>query len=419
VPFDEIKVGKHHGELIRLRGQVVDRAVRRAEDLGGQVPGHVITWLLQSPDATFPVEYEGAGEAPAPDLAPVGSTVEVEGVCLSAVNIAANETAPPIRLVSLKILLRSPAGLTVLARPSWFTPARLRTGIGLLVLGLVISGIWLLTVAKKNAALKQVIRELAQAQRELQEAHDTLEQKVEERSRQLQVEMTARKTAEVQFKAVLAERTRLARDLHDTLEQMLTGIALHLDATAKLAGRDPAASTQHLQKARNWLHQSQVDLRRSIWDLRSRELEQFDLASALRHTAEQLVSDSGATMAFHTRGEARRLPEVVEENILRIGQEALTNIAKHARATKLDITLDFRPQEVVLRIEDNGVGFNPAAPLHPETGHYGLIGMSERAKRMDSELTIDSRPGQGARLTVCVPLGGTTPSPPETPTPDQ
>ncbi|MBI2498487.1 MAG: hypothetical protein HYV75_11420 [Opitutae bacterium] len=405
IPFQEIMVGKHHGELIRLRGLVVDHAIRPAEGRDGQSHGYMSTWLLQSPDATFLVEYEGAGNSPAFDLVPVGSTVEAEGVCVSTVDTTIGDSAPPVRLLSLKILLRSPSGLTVLAKPSWFTPARLRTGIGLSILGLIISGIWLRTVARKNAALKQLIRERAQAQSELQEAHDTLEQKVEERSRQLQVEMTARKTAKVQFKAVLAERTRLARDLHDTLEQMLTGIALHLDASAKLAGRDPAVSGQHLQKARNWLHQSQVDLRRSIWDLRSRELEQFDLASALRHTAEQLVSDSGAEMEFHPAGEPRSLPEVVEENILRIGQEALTNIAKHAHATKLGITLDFQPQEVVLRITDNGVGFDPAALLHPETGHYGLIGMSERAKRMNSKLIIDSQPGQGTRLTVHVPLG--------------
>ena len=217
--------------------------------------------------------------------------------------------------------------------------------------------------------------------------------------------MTARKTSEVQFKAVLAERTRLARDLHDTLEQMLTGIALHLDATAKLVERNPAASNHHLQLARNWLRQSQVDLRRSIWDLRSRELEQFDLAGALRHTAEQLVSNSGAELQFHSTGGPQQLPEVVEENVLRIGQEALTNIANHAQATKLDITLDFHAHELVLHIGDNGVGFDQSASRPPDAGHYGLIGMSERAKRLNSELAIRSQPGGGTHLTLRVPLG--------------
>lgn len=415
VPFAEIQQGKHHGELIRLRGKVVDRDIRPAEGYGGTSPGYVTTWLLQSPQTTFTVEYESPAGAPALDHVPVGSTAEAEGVCLSTVETATEGTAMPIRLLSLKILLRSPAGLTVLSRPSWFTPERLLAGIGLLLLGLFIVGIWLVTVAKKNVALQQVIRERAQAQRELQEAHDTLEQKVAERTAQLQVEMTARKTAEVQFKAVLAERTRLARDLHDTLEQMLTGIALHLDATAKLAERNPDASNQHLQMARSWLRQSQVDLRRSIWDLRSRELEQFDLASALRHTAEQLVSNSGAELQFHTTGGPQQLPEVVEENVLRIGQEALTNIAKHAQATKLDITLDYHPHELVLHIEDNGVGFNHPAPGLPENGHYGLIGMTERARRLNSELVIRSQPGRGTRLTVRVPLGQAATTPAGTP----
>lgn len=405
VPFGEIQLGRHHAELVRLRGKVVDRAIRPAEGRDGRSHGYVTTWLLQSPEAIFTVEYAGAGDAPELDEVPVGSTVEAEGVCLSSVETSTNGITTPIRLLSLKILLRSPAGLTVLTRPSWFTPERLLAGIGLLILGLLGIGTWLLTVAKKNAALKQVIRERAQAQQELQEAHDTLEQKVEERSAQLQVEMTARKTSEVQFKAVLAERTRLARDLHDTLEQMLTGIALHLDATAKLVERNPTVSNHHLQLARSWLRQSQVDLRRSIWDLRSRELEQFDLAGALRHTAEQLVSNSGAELQFHSTGGPQQLPEVVEENVLRIGQEALTNIAKHAQATKLDITLDFHAHELVLHIEDNGVGFNQSAPRQPDAGHYGLIGMSERAKRVNSELVIRSQPGGGTHLTLRVPLG--------------
>jgi signal transduction histidine kinase len=262
----------------------------------------------------------------------------------------------------------------------------------------------LLTVAKKNAALSFTLRELERAQRELQDAHDTLEQKVIERSAPLQVEMTARKSAELQFKAVLAERTRLARDLHDSLEQTLTGIALQLDTAAKLFERNPAASNHHLELARNWLRQSQVELRRSIWDLRTRELEQFDLANALRQSAEHLVDGTTMQLEFTTRGEKRALPEVVEENTLRIGQEALTNIAKHAQASRVNITLEFGPRALMLLVEDNGIGFvSPTTPA-PGDNHFGLLGMSERAKRLGGQVVIDSVRGRGTAIEVEIPI---------------
>lgn len=406
VLFKEIQLGKHHGELIRISGKVLDRTVRPAVVVEGKQTSLVTTWLLQRPEGTFTVERDGEAADTDSDQVPIGSTVEAVGVCVSTVDIANDEKSLPVKLTSLRILLEPTERLEVVSRPSWFTPARLLAGIGLLTLGLVVVGTWLLTIAKKNAALREVIRGREKAQRDLQEAHDTLEQKVQERSAQLQVEMTARKTSEVEFKAVLAERTRLARDLHDTLEQTLTGIALQLDASSNLANRDPGNANNHLQMARNWLRQSQVELRRSIWDLRSRELEQFDLAGALRHTAEQLVNTSEATVSFDSTGTQQRLPEVVEENALRIGQEALTNIAKHARATRISIRFSFTPNAFTLSIKDDGVGFEHDGEPQPEKGHFGLIGMYERAKRLNGELTIESKPGMGTRLVAVIPLEG-------------
>lgn len=395
VPFNEIARGEHHGENITLRGRILHRSTRPHTRPDGRVEGFATTWLVQGPEITFTMEHLGAEENPALAAIPVGSVVEAEGVCVSTIDAVA-------KLHSLLLLLPDPPRVRVIARPSWLTPARLLIGLAALSAGLVIVVAWLLTVAKKNARLRGLVRELEQAQRELQEAHDTLEQKVEERSAQLQVEMTARKTAEVQFKAVLAERTRLARDLHDTLEQTLAGIALRLNTAAKLSRRDPDASDTHLQLARNWLHQSQVGLRRSIWDLRSRELEQFDLASALKCSADQLVQGTDIALEFETKGVAQGLPEVVEENVLRIGQEALTNIAKHAHAPRVRIALEFDPRLLRLRVEDDGAGFNPGAK--PADGHFGLTGMEERAKRIAGSITVASAPGRGTSIVVEVPL---------------
>ncbi|HVT72183.1 MAG TPA: histidine kinase [Lacunisphaera sp.] len=402
-PFAELRRGLHHGELVRLRGKLLNRSTRPVSRPTVGFAGFATLLLLQGEDTTFTVEREGEKEDAVLAAVPIGSVVEADGVCVLTMDATGKQ------LISLRLLLPGAASLHLLQRPSWLTPERLLAGVGLLSVGLIVLGAWLLTVASKNATLKNLIREREQAQRALQEAHDTLEQKVAERSAQLQVEMTARKTDELQFKAVLAERTRLARDLHDTLEQTLTGIALRLDTSARVAARDPEAADRHLQLARNWLHQSQVDLRRSIWDLRSRELEQFDLAGALRRSAEQLVDGTDTRLSFRAEGAPQGLPEVVEENVLRIGQEALTNIAKHARASRIGILLQFTPAALLLRIEDNGVGFAHHAADLPAEGHFGLRGMTERAKRLAGGITINSIPGKGTTITVEIPLepGGT------------
>ena len=397
VPIAELKEGLHHADLITLQGRIVDRATRPISRAHAGAARFDTTWLLQGDGITFTADYEGPSATPALAGIPIGSIVEVDGVCFSAVDGDG-------KLKALRLLLASPAAMRVVAEPSWLTPGRLLVGVGLLSVVLLAVASWLITVARKNTVLRDTLRELRDAQAELQEAHDTLEQKVVERSAQLQVEMTARKTSELQFKAVLAERTRFARDLHDTLEQTLTGIALQLDTAARLFQRMPESAQHHLQLARNWLRQSQVDLRRSIWDLRSRELEQFDLAHALEQSARQLVNGTTLALDFTARGEKRPLPEIIEENILRIGQEALTNVAKHAQATRISLLLAYDTGSLTLRVADNGVGFQHSPVTSAGDNHFGLLGMSERVKRIAGRFTIDSAPGRGTTITVEVPL---------------
>lgn len=390
VPMAEIKNGLHDADFIRVRGRIVARSTRPVTRAATGFAGVITTWVMQGDEMGITVEHEDQQEDPVLASIPIGSVVEVDGVCFSDVDATG-------KLRTLRLLLASADGMRVLARPSWLTPARLLVGVAILSAGLVLVLLWSLTVSKKNARLRFLLREL-------EEAHDTLEQKVIERSAQLQVEMTARKAAELQFKAVLAERTRLARDLHDTLEQTLTGIALELDTTAKLFQRSPEGSHDHLQLARNWLRQSQVELRRSIWDLRSRELEQFDLANALRQSAEHAVDGTAMKLDFAARGEKRPLPEVVEENVLRIGQEALTNVIKHAHATRVSLMLEFGPASLLLRIEDDGTGFIYNQSPVPGDNHFGLLGMSERTKRLGGSFSVRSKPGAGTCITVELPL---------------
>ena len=204
----------------------------------------------------------------------------------------------------------------------------------------------------------------------------------------------------------LSERTRLAQELHDTLEQTLTGIALQLDTTSKLFQTKPDTASHHLELARDQVAQSQVEVRRSVWDLRSRALEQFDLPGALVASSKQLTDGTAIQFKVTTEGRVRPLSEIVEENLLRIAQEAMTNVIKHSQATAAEIKLDYGPKNVVLRIHDNGRGFEQQHCAGPAEGHFGLLGISERAKRLSAGLTIQSKPGAGTLVMVQVDLDG-------------
>jgi signal transduction histidine kinase len=150
--------------------------------------------------------------------------------------------------------------------------------------------------------------------------------------------------------------------------------------------------------------QSQVEVRRSVWDLRSRALEQFDLPGALEASGKQLTDGTGIQFEVNSKGRERPLPETVEENLLRIAQEALTNVIKHSEATSASVELDYGPQTVAMEIKDNGNGFEPAGCAGASAGHFGLQGISERAKRLGTEVVIESSPGVGTTLRLKVPI---------------
>ena len=410
VPFAELREGLHGSEVIVLRGTLVDSSVRPVVRETTGFSGVRTVCTIRSGDQSFIAELEDSRENQRLASIPVGSTVEATGV-------AYFETGDTGKPNSISLLLPGSENLRVLTTPSWFTAERLLIGFAAVSILLAAMAVWLLTVSKKNAMLHFLVGERERAQRALQEAHDQLEVRVKERTEQLKLEMTVRKSAEVEFRAVLTERTRLARELHDTLEQALTGIALQLDTASKLFARNPAEARKPLELARDFLHQSQLELRRSIWDLRSRELEQFDLAEALAIASRQLAAGTGIFIDQETAGERRRLPEIVEENLLRIAQEALTNVVKHSGATRVSVRLEYNPEFVSLEIKDNGGGLDEARMASQGDRHFGFLGMSERAKRLGGRLDVSGTPGQGTSVRVIIPLDlntAATPSQPAT-----
>lgn len=397
VPMPELQDGLHGAELIVLRGTLLDRSVRhvRREDAG--FVGVRTSCTIRNSEQSFIAEYEGPQENDLLTTAALGSVMELEG-------IASFETGDDGKPKAISLLLPTVTSVRVLKAPGWLTSERLLIGFGIVCALLAAVVGWLLTIAKKNAMLNFLVTEREKARQALQQANDQLEVRVKERTEQLKVEMTVRKASELEFRAVLTERTRLARELHDTLEQALTGIALQLDTASKLAERNPEDASVRLELAREFLRQSQLELRRSIWNLRSRELEQFDLAEALAISSRQIGVGSGIRIDIKTTGERKRLSETIEESLLRIAQEALTNVVKHSGATDVTINLTFGADSVSLEIKDNGNGLSAEKIAARGDRQFGLLGMSERAKRLGGRLDVSGDPGDGTTVRAIIPL---------------
>jgi signal transduction histidine kinase len=201
--------------------------------------------------------------------------------------------------------------------------------------------------------------------------------------------------------AVLEERNRIARELHDTLEQELTAITMQLDLVADCFQHRPRAAQQALDTARSMSRHCMVEARRSVWDLRCHLLEHGDLASALERVVEPLVPQNDTRVDVRVDGRPVRLHASIEMNLLRIGQEAVANAIKHSLARNIAVELRYAPDSVRLEITDDGRGF---IPDETPAGHFGLLDMRERAQCMDSWLYVESEPGMGTSISVEVPI---------------
>jgi len=208
---------------------------------------------------------------------------------------------------------------------------------------------------------------------------------------------------EANFSAVIAERNRIAREIHDTLAQGFVGISAQLETAARTFFSAPTTAIKHLDQARLLVRSSLGEARRSVLDLRSQALESGDLASALSEVARNLSANTQIELCVGAA--PRRLSPQVENNLFRIGQEALTNSVKHAGAAHIRLELDFEPSSVRLKVRDDGRGFDVNRQLATGGGRLGLLGMRERVGQIGGELKIFSEPGAGTEITVEVPAG--------------
>ena len=291
---------------------------------------------------------------------PLNSVVQVSGICL--VRSGGLWHIPQ----SFRMLLRSPQDVVVLATPSWWNSRHMRWLLGVTGGFLLVVIIWVVVLGRRLREQMAIMRQ------------------------------------KLRSSAVLEERNRIARELHDTLEQELAGITMQLDLAVDCFQQAPNVAQHALQTARDMSRHSMVEARRSVWDLRCQLLENGDLVSALKQIVEPLVPREQTKVDFKILGNPVRLPGPVEMNLLRIGQEAVANAMKHGCADHVSIELRYATASVCLTVSDNGHGFGAGQPS--PTGHFGLLDMRERAQSMGSFLRVESEPGRGTSIAVEVSL---------------
>ncbi len=215
----------------------------------------------------------------------------------------------------------------------------------------------------------------------------------------------ARLYEETRQMAVMEERNRMAREIHDTLAQGFSGIILQLEAAEQALGEDTSATERHLNQARSLARKSLAEARRSVWNLRPQALEQLPLVEAIKQEVDKFSQSIGVNARFSVFGARRDLLPELEAGLLRICQESMTNVRKHAKATEVEVNLTFDESAVGLSISDNGVGFKPRTSGGGEKKRdtFGLISMRERARGLGGTFEVQSRRGKGTLVRVVIP----------------
>ena len=213
---------------------------------------------------------------------------------------------------------------------------------------------------------------------------------------------SARLREQAEQSAAIAERTRLARELHDSVTQSLYSITLYAEAAARLlAGGKQGAAADHLRELRETAQESLREMRLLIFELRPLALEKSGLTAALQARLEGVEVRGGMQTEFQSEG-VERLSATAQEELYHIAQEALNNVLKHAKAPRVRVCLQFLEAVTRLEVCDNGIGFDPVTVR--ERGGLGLAGIQERVQRIGGSLQVDSAPGKGTRVTVQVPI---------------
>jgi signal transduction histidine kinase len=347
--------GTHNSDLISTPARLVDWVVAgRNVTLIFQTGDHLFKGLLNLPSAK------------APPLPAKNSVVNVTGICV----ISEVEDLWFYRPRSFLLLIADLDDLHVLQTPPWWTPERLSRALIITCLVLLAGAGWVWALRRQIDQKRAVIAQQAR------------------------------------HAAALEERSRIARELHDTLEQGLTGLSLQMKALETDLHKSPASAQSRLHSARQMLRQSRALARNAIRELRTETLPSHleGLVDGLKRVADSWNQSGALTVRVEILGTQSALPPTVENHLLGIGTEAMTNAVKHGRASAIHASVRFRVGEIELRIQDDGAGFDPAQQLDHASGCFGLLGMRERAREVRGELRIESQPGRGTEVIVTAPL---------------
>ena len=300
----------------------------------------------------------------------VGCRIRATGTCvIDTPNWTPNALCQ--KLDRFLLIVRTPADIEILSRPSWWTSTRLLTAGGVLVTLLAVILIW-------NRSLIVL---------------------AERRGRELLREQIGRIRATLK----VDERTRLAVDLHDSLSQNLTGISLQLDLVNRLTGGANPTVAKHLDIAARTLQSCRNELRGCIWDLRSQALDALSMEDAIRMTLRPHLDAAKLSLRFPIP--RRKLDDNTAHTLLRVIRELVSNALRHGAAKSVRIAGAMEDGRLAVSVQDDGAGFDPSTRPNSGAGHFGLDGIRERLRHFDGKLTIDSSPGNGTKVTftICLP----------------
>jgi signal transduction histidine kinase len=264
-----------------------------------------------------------------------------------------------------RIHLTSPGDLIIVGSPSWWTQQRLITvlavaaGLGILAMT------WIWILRRQVVAQTKIIG------------------------------------GQIQRGATLQERQRIARELHDSIEQEMAGVAIQISNARRRLAQDATQADSALTLAQEMIRHCREEARSSIRDLRSVALEQGGLPWAIKELLTPAAAEANIKLTLAVQGEVVRLDGRLESDLLRVAQEAVANSIHHASPSKIEITLDYGPDFVTLTVQDDGCGFDASSA--PRRGHFGLLGMQERANQQHARLNIESRPGAGTKVSLRTP----------------